>query len=212
MARDSPNHCSSLSLCQAWQRRTNVWRIATNPARGWKRHRSVRPRMRHDAAYDCGEHETGGAYGPGQRRPCRGARHSDPHDGPNGRASRRRLFWRRSIQSPFGMLSAKLSLKRTSVSSRPCPAWCGPPSARWIRCGEPTLTSRRRLPGGSIDPLGFERGYLALADKILPGLTNAAGRPRYFPVGCAGSFLAPPGDRQRKKQYPPGPRAVLGAA
>jgi hypothetical protein len=34
------------------------------------------------------------------------------------------------------------------------------------------------LPGGSIDPLGFERGYLFLADKILPGLTNAAGRPR----------------------------------
>ena len=26
------------------------------------------------------------------------------------------------------------------------------------------------LPGTSIDPLGFERGYLYLADKILPGL------------------------------------------
>ena len=49
------------------------------------------------------------------------------------------------------------------------------------------------LPGGSIDPLGFERGYLLLADKILPGLTNAAGRPRYFSVLCAGSLLAPPG-------------------
>lgn len=49
------------------------------------------------------------------------------------------------------------------------------------------------LPGGSIDPLGFERGYLFLADKILPGLTNAAGRPRYFSVLCAGSLLAPPG-------------------
>lgn len=49
------------------------------------------------------------------------------------------------------------------------------------------------LPGGSIDPLGFERGYLFLADKILPGLTNAAGRPRYFSVVCAGSLLAPPG-------------------
>jgi hypothetical protein len=48
------------------------------------------------------------------------------------------------------------------------------------------------LPGGSIDPLGFERGYLFLADKILPGLTNAAGRPRYFSVVCAGAFLAPP--------------------
>jgi len=32
------------------------------------------------------------------------------------------------------------------------------------------------LPGTSIDPLGFERGYLFLADKILPGLTNVASR------------------------------------
>jgi hypothetical protein len=45
------------------------------------------------------------------------------------------------------------------------------------------------LPGGSIDPLGFERGYLFLADKILPGLTNVAGRPRYFALLCAGIFL-----------------------
>jgi len=36
------------------------------------------------------------------------------------------------------------------------------------------------LPGSSIDPLGFERGYLYLADKISPGLTNVASRPRYF--------------------------------
>jgi hypothetical protein len=48
------------------------------------------------------------------------------------------------------------------------------------------------LPGGSIDPLGFERGYLFLADKILPGLTNAAGRPRYLSIVCAGAWLAPP--------------------
>jgi hypothetical protein len=55
------------------------------------------------------------------------------------------------------------------------------------------------LPGGSIDPLGFERGYLFLADKILPGLTNAAGRPRYFSVICAASLLAPSGtDNERK--------------
>jgi len=46
------------------------------------------------------------------------------------------------------------------------------------------------LPGGSLDPLGFERGYLFLADKILPGLTNVADRPRYFSVLCAGAFLA----------------------
>ncbi len=46
------------------------------------------------------------------------------------------------------------------------------------------------LPGGSLDPLGFERGYLFLADKILPGLTNVADRPRYFSVLCAGAYLA----------------------
>ena len=46
------------------------------------------------------------------------------------------------------------------------------------------------LPGGSLDPLGFERGYLLLADKILPGLTNVADRPRYFSILCAGASLA----------------------
>src|SRR5207302_4234119 len=46
------------------------------------------------------------------------------------------------------------------------------------------------LPGASIDPLGFERGYLFLADKILPGITNAASRPRYLSLLCAGIHLA----------------------
>ncbi len=46
------------------------------------------------------------------------------------------------------------------------------------------------LPGTSIDPLGFERGYLFLADKILPGLTNVASRPRYFALLCAGIQLS----------------------
>lgn len=46
------------------------------------------------------------------------------------------------------------------------------------------------LPGGSIDPLGFDRGYIFLADKILPGLTNVANRPRYFSLLCAGAQLA----------------------
>jgi hypothetical protein len=46
------------------------------------------------------------------------------------------------------------------------------------------------LPGGSIDPLGFERGYLFLADKILPGMTNVASCPRYFGVICAGAMLS----------------------
>lgn len=46
------------------------------------------------------------------------------------------------------------------------------------------------LPGGSIDPLGFDRGYLWLADKILPGLTNVADQPRYLSALCAGLLLA----------------------
>jgi len=46
------------------------------------------------------------------------------------------------------------------------------------------------LPGGSIDPLGFERGYLFLADKILPGMTNVASCPRYFGMLCAASLLS----------------------
>lgn len=46
------------------------------------------------------------------------------------------------------------------------------------------------LPGTSIDPLGFERGYLFLSDKILPGLTNVANRPRYFSILCTGAYLA----------------------
>jgi hypothetical protein len=46
------------------------------------------------------------------------------------------------------------------------------------------------LPGGSIDPLGFERGYLHLAEKILPGMTNVASCPRYLSLLCAGSALA----------------------
>jgi hypothetical protein len=46
------------------------------------------------------------------------------------------------------------------------------------------------LPGTSIDPLGFERGYLYLADKILPGLTNVASHPRYFALICAGVQLS----------------------
>ena len=54
------------------------------------------------------------------------------------------------------------------------------------------------LPGSSIDPLGFERGYLFLADKILPGMTNVASRPRYFSLICAGISLA----REETEQTP----------
>lgn len=61
------------------------------------------------------------------------------------------------------------------------------------------------LPGGSVDPLGFDRGYLLLADKILPGLTNAASQPRYLSVLCAGASLskvdeADPPRRQYQKR------------
>lgn len=51
------------------------------------------------------------------------------------------------------------------------------------------------LPGSSIDPLGFDRGYAALAEQILPGLTNAAGRPRYYSVLCAAIAIS---DGQQK--------------
>jgi hypothetical protein len=54
------------------------------------------------------------------------------------------------------------------------------------------------LPGASVDPLGFERGYLFLADKILPGLTNVASRPRYFALLCAGIHLS--GDHQDQSE------------
>lgn len=50
------------------------------------------------------------------------------------------------------------------------------------------------LPGGSVDPLGFDRGYVLLAEKILPGLTNVANRPRYFSALCAAISLS---DEQR---------------
>lgn len=46
------------------------------------------------------------------------------------------------------------------------------------------------LPGGSIDPMGFEQGYLFLADKILPGMTVVANCPRYLSLLCAGAALA----------------------
>lgn len=56
------------------------------------------------------------------------------------------------------------------------------------------------LPGTSIDPLGFERGYLFLADKILPGLTNVAAHPRYFALLCAGIHLSDDGvDASRRE-------------
>lgn len=85
----------------------------------------------------------------------------------------------------------------------------GAVSARMRRFGPDEMLSNDLIPfltafdpaekgGGSIDPLGFERGYLQLADQILPGLTNVANRPRYFGLLCAGALLArPESDRPR---------------
>lgn len=56
------------------------------------------------------------------------------------------------------------------------------------------------LPGGSIDPLGFDRGYIFLADQLLPGLTNAAARPRYFSMMCAATQLAPADGISQREQ------------
>ena len=47
------------------------------------------------------------------------------------------------------------------------------------------------LPGYSVDPLGFDRGYTQLAELWLPGLTNVARQPRYFSLLCAGLALSP---------------------
>jgi hypothetical protein len=56
---------------------------------------------------------------------------------------------------------------------------------------EPFLTAYdpSDLPGSSIDPLGFDRSYNLLANKLLPGLTNVASVPRYYSVLCAGISL-----------------------
>ena len=38
---------------------------------------------------------------------------------------------------------------------------------------------------GSLDPLGFARGYLALADRLLPSFTTVTTVPRYVSMLCA---------------------------
>lgn len=51
------------------------------------------------------------------------------------------------------------------------------------------------LASGSIDVLGFQRCYIALADKILPGFTTITTSPRYVSMLCAAIRLA-------QEQYP----------
>jgi hypothetical protein len=41
------------------------------------------------------------------------------------------------------------------------------------------------LASGSLDPLGFARGYLALADRLLPSFTTVTTVPRYVSMLCA---------------------------
>ena len=41
------------------------------------------------------------------------------------------------------------------------------------------------LASGSIDVLGFQAGYIALADKLLPGFTTVTTSPRYVSMLCA---------------------------
>jgi hypothetical protein len=41
------------------------------------------------------------------------------------------------------------------------------------------------LASGSLDPLGFARGYLALADRFLPSFTTVTDIPRYVSMLCA---------------------------
>ena len=41
------------------------------------------------------------------------------------------------------------------------------------------------LASGSIDVLGFQAGYIALANKLLPGFTTVTTSPRYVSMLCA---------------------------
>jgi len=46
------------------------------------------------------------------------------------------------------------------------------------------------VASGSIDPVGFLRGYLALVDRLLPGLTTVTDVPRYGSMICAAASAA----------------------
>lgn len=46
------------------------------------------------------------------------------------------------------------------------------------------------LASGSLDPLGFARGYLALADRLLPSFTTVTTVPRYVSMLCAALNVA----------------------
>ncbi len=65
------------------------------------------------------------------------------------------------------------------------------------------------LPGTSVDPLGFDRGYNFLADQILPGLTNVARQPRYFGLLCGGALLGPLSNTPSRSEVAARQQAVL---
>ena len=46
------------------------------------------------------------------------------------------------------------------------------------------------LSTDSIDPLGFLKSYLGLADRMLPGFTTVTRVPRYLPMLCSGLLAA----------------------
>jgi hypothetical protein len=65
------------------------------------------------------------------------------------------------------------------------------------------------LPGTSVDPLGFDRGYNFLADQILPGLTNVARLPRYFGLLYTGALLGPESRSPTRAEVEARQQAVL---
>lgn len=84
------------------------------------------------------------------------------------------------------------------AATQPVPSSLSPESQILHHCAlfmlsiQPFLTAYdpSDLPGASVDPLGFDRGYALLADKILPGLTNVASRPRYLSTLCAAIHIS----------------------
>jgi hypothetical protein len=63
------------------------------------------------------------------------------------------------------------------------------------------------LASGSLDPLGFARGYLSLADRFLPSFTTVTTVPRYVSMLCAAIRAA-----QSHYHHEPGTAAARGRA
>jgi hypothetical protein len=63
------------------------------------------------------------------------------------------------------------------------------------------------LASGSLDPLGFARGYLSLADRFLPSFTTVTTAPRYVSMLCAAIRAA-----QAHYRHEPGTAAARSRA